>query len=138
MQPLFASSAYTVPFWLPTNTRPPATVGCDHATDASGNPNDHFNASFGRSAAPRPASAAVCTLVLVAAGLQPAQRGRRARAAGTWSATPQRPVSAPRTSPAIVLPVRYSATARRSEPDSRAPCVRIAPLTRLSTIDCGD
>ena len=29
MQPVRASSAYTRPPWLPTNTRPPATVGCD-------------------------------------------------------------------------------------------------------------
>ena len=58
MQPLRASSAYTVPFWLPTNTRPPATVGCDHATDASGNPKLHLSASFGTSAAVRPASGA--------------------------------------------------------------------------------
>ena len=58
MQPVRASSAYTVPFWLPTNTRPPATVGCDHATEASGNPKAHFSASLGRSAAVSPASAA--------------------------------------------------------------------------------
>ena len=30
-----------MPFWLPTNNRPPATVGCDHADVASGKPNAH-------------------------------------------------------------------------------------------------
>ena len=36
-----------MPFWLPTNSRPPATVGCDQADVASGNPNAHFSVSFG-------------------------------------------------------------------------------------------
>jgi hypothetical protein len=49
----------------------------------------------------------------------------------------QRPVAAPATSPPIALPVRYSATARRSAPLICAPCTRIAPFTRLSTIASG-
>src|SRR5579872_787438 len=55
VQPLFASSAYTVPFWLPTNTRPPATVGSARAVVAFGNPNAHFSVSFGTFSALRPA-----------------------------------------------------------------------------------
>ena len=47
VQPLFASSAYTTPLWLPTNSRPPATVGSARADVALGNPNAHFNTSFG-------------------------------------------------------------------------------------------
>ena len=48
VQPVFASSEYTVPSWLPTKTRPPATVGRARANVALGNPNAHF--SFRRGA----------------------------------------------------------------------------------------
>src|SRR5579864_5806380 len=47
VQPLLASSAYTVPLWLPTNTRPPATVGSARAVVAFGNPNAHFSVRRG-------------------------------------------------------------------------------------------
>src|SRR5262249_29202268 len=57
MQPLFASSEYTVPFWLPTNSRPLATVGCDHADVASGKPNAHLSESLGTWSAVSPACA---------------------------------------------------------------------------------
>jgi hypothetical protein len=36
------------------------------------------------------------------------------------------------------VPVMYAATARRSAPLSRAPCARMAPVTRLSRIARGD
>ena len=35
-QPLARSSANTVPFWLPTNTSPRLTIGCDLARVAPG------------------------------------------------------------------------------------------------------
>ena len=57
-EPLFASSEYTVPFWLPTYSRPPATDGCAHDEVASGKPNAHLSRSCGTCAAVRPASAA--------------------------------------------------------------------------------
>src|SRR5918994_129628 len=68
-----------------------ATVGCDHADVASGNPNAHFNVSFGRSPAVS-----------------------RARARGARSGDlPQRPASGSLVRAPRVLPVMCSATARR-------------------------
>ena len=58
VQPLAASSAYTMPLWLPTNRRPPATAGCARADVALGKPKAHFSVSVGICAAVRPASAA--------------------------------------------------------------------------------
>src|SRR6185503_13418914 len=133
MQPLFASSAYTVPFWLPTNTRPAATVGCDHATDASGNPNAHFNFNRGKSAGVRPACSAAWNRELVIDGLHPVQRELFAGSCSDERAV-QRPADAPVTSPWIDFPVRNSATARRSAPLKRAPCGRIAPVMSASTM----
>src|SRR5262245_26139782 len=74
MQPLLASSAYTVPLWLPTKTRPPATVGIPRAVTALGKPNAHFNVSFGVCSAVNPASAAGWKRVLVFSRLQPVHR----------------------------------------------------------------
>ena len=45
-----------MPLVLPTKTRPAATVGCPDAEVAPGNPNAHFNVSFGTWAAVRPAA----------------------------------------------------------------------------------
>jgi hypothetical protein len=73
MQPLLASRAKTVPFWLPTNSRSPATVGCDHAEVASGNPNAHLRVSFGTSAAVSPARSALCARAFELVGNQPVQ-----------------------------------------------------------------
>ncbi len=58
VHPVFASSEYTMPLTLPTNTRPAATVGCPDAAVEPGNPNAHFKVSFGTSAAVRPAALA--------------------------------------------------------------------------------
>ena len=44
---------------------------------------------------------------------------------------------APLTSPSMDFPVMNSATARRSAPLRRAPCGRMAPVRRLSTMACG-
>jgi len=52
--PLEASSEYTKPVSAPTNTRPPTTTGWPYAELPLGNPNAHFSASFGVSAAVRP------------------------------------------------------------------------------------
>src|SRR6478609_10096241 len=46
-QPVFASSEYTKPLSLPTNTRPDATVGCALADTPDGKPNAHLSFSFG-------------------------------------------------------------------------------------------
>src|SRR5215831_8148621 len=55
MQPLSALNAYTTPPGLPTKTRPPTIVACAFDCRSPGNPNAHFNFSFGTSAAVRPA-----------------------------------------------------------------------------------
>ncbi len=57
MQPDAAFSEYTMPFWLPTNNRPPATVGCAHADVASWKPKAHFRCSLGTCSGVSPASA---------------------------------------------------------------------------------
>jgi hypothetical protein len=75
VQPVFASSAYTVPFCAPTNTRPPATVGCAYAETVSGNPNAHFSFRVGTWAALKPACSADCDRLFVASGLQPFHDG---------------------------------------------------------------
>ena len=41
--------------WLPTDTRPPATMGCDQAWEPPGKPKAHFNLRWGTSWASRPA-----------------------------------------------------------------------------------
>src|SRR5260221_13472134 len=94
MQPLFASSEYTVPFWLPTTTRPLATVGCDHADVASGNPNAHFSDSFGTCSAVNPACCADWNLVFVIDGDQPRQAGDDKGSVSGGDAV-QRPIAAP-------------------------------------------
>src|SRR5471032_2326853 len=120
MHPLFASSEYTVPFWLPTNRRPLATVGCDHADVASGNPNAHFSESRGTCAAVSPACSVGWNLVLVVAGDHPLQAGDDA-GSGNGEDEVQRPIVAPVMSPPGARPLKYSATARRSAPLRRAP-----------------
>src|SRR5689334_13963095 len=75
VQPVFASSAYTVPFCAPTNTRPPATVGCAYAETVSGNPNAHFSFRLGTCDAVKPACSADCDRLFVASGLQPFHDG---------------------------------------------------------------
>src|SRR5689334_13068900 len=71
MHPVLASSEYTVPSWLPTKTRPPATVGGAKAIVVPGKPKAQRSTSLGTSAADNPACAAFWNLVLVASGLQP-------------------------------------------------------------------
>src|SRR5689334_23635903 len=75
VQPVFASSAYTVPFCAPTNTRPPTTVGCAYAEIVSGNPNAHFSFRFGTCAAAMPACSAGWKRLLVTSALQPFHDG---------------------------------------------------------------
>src|SRR5882724_8612415 len=113
MHPLFASSEYTVPFWLPTNRRPLATVGCDHADVASGNPNAHFSESRDTWSAVMPACCADWNRVLLLVGDQPIQAGEEV-GFGSGGIDAQRPTAAPVTSVPNVLPLKYSATARRS------------------------
>ena len=137
MQPVFASSAYTVPFWLPTNRRPPATVGCDHAEVASGKPNDHFSFSFGTLWSVRPACAAVWKRVLSLVGDHPPQPGEPAGIENAGVLV-QRPNCAPVTSPPRGRPVRYSAPARRSAPVSRPPCGRMPPAVSAERIASGE
>src|ERR1700685_1973187 len=119
MQPLVASSANTVPFWLPTKTQPPITVGCAQADVASGNPNAHFNSSCGSCAAVSCALAADCSLVFAKVAPQPFHAGLDVSL--NCDAVAQRPISAPVESPASAVPPRHSAMARRSGPLREAP-----------------
>ena len=137
MHPDFASSEYTVPFWLPTNSRPLATVGCDQAEVASGKPNAHFNESFGTSSAVRPACFVDCSRVLVSDGDHAVHDGD---ASGSVSGGDdvQRPTDAPVMSPPGARPVMNSATARRSAPLRRPPCGRIPPAVSAARIASGD
>src|SRR4051794_23426685 len=137
MQPLFASSAYTVPFWLPTNRRPPATVGCDQADVASGNPNAHFNRSFGTVCSVSPACSAGWNRVFVVDGDHPLHDGASAGTASGGTLL-QRPNAAPVTSPPSGRPDRYSATARRSAPVSLPPCGRMPPAVNAERMASGD
>ncbi len=125
-----------MPFWLPTNTRPPAIVGCAQATVASGKPNAHFSVRRGTSAAVSLAWSAGWKRVFVGScstrsiAVAETERRRTMRCCSVPSTTPL-------TSPDIVLPVMNSAIARRSAPLSRDPWTRIAPVTRTSMIDSG-
>src|SRR5258708_29920857 len=130
MQPVRASSEYTVPFWLPTNTRPPATLGCAHADEASGNPNAHLSAKRGTCSAVRPACAADWKRAFVIVGPHPFHIGPDDEIRNGDAAV-QRPAAAPVTSPPRVLPVMYSAIARRPGPPSREPCTPIPPRVTL-------
>ncbi len=51
VQPVSASSAYTVPLSLPTNTRPATMAGLPYACVPPGKPKAHFSFSFGTSSA---------------------------------------------------------------------------------------
>src|SRR5271168_1145738 len=119
MQPLFASSANTVPFWLPTNTQPPTTVGCAHADVASGKPKAHFNSSCGSCAAVRCALVSDCSRLLANAAPQPFHAEPAVNL--NCAAAAHRPCPAPVGSPANAAPPRYSALARRSGPLNDAP-----------------
>src|SRR6202041_3697154 len=131
MHPLVASSAYTLPFWLPMNIQPPTTVGCAHAEVASGKPNAHFNLSRGSSAALRPAETADCSRLFSVVAPQPFQLGPDIRNLEDDS---QRPREAPVGSPVRIVPPRYSAIARRSGPLKVAPWIRIEPFASTSRI----
>src|SRR5262245_49175843 len=71
VQPVFASSEYTVPFWVPTKIRPAATVGWPYADSVSGNANAHFSLRAGTCAAVSPACSAGWKRMLAGVGLQP-------------------------------------------------------------------
>src|SRR5438874_429138 len=75
MQPVAALSAYTLPLWLPTYTRPPAIVGCASAPTSPGKPNAHFSFRRGTWAAVNPANAPSWRRVLDVFALQPFHRG---------------------------------------------------------------
>src|SRR5579863_5700452 len=125
-----------VPLWLPTNTRPPATLGCAQAEVASGYPNAHLSLSRGTCSAVSPACASVWKRVLVSSRPQPFQAGPDRRS--NLVCAEQRPADAPATSTLILRPERYSATARRSAPPRRDPCSRMAPETSASMIASGE
>src|SRR5438093_10451677 len=112
-------------------------VGCAQADVVSGNPNAHFNSSWGTRSIARPAWAVgwKCEFSIVAP--QPFQRGPADRS-GNGDGPAQRPIVAPATVPRILRPVRNSATARRSAPVNGNPWYRIDPDVSASTIACGD
>src|SRR5438105_14689123 len=56
MQPVRASSEYTVPSSLPRKRRPPAMVGWPNVDVAFGNPKAHFSFKAGTCSAVRPGS----------------------------------------------------------------------------------
>src|SRR3954466_10570949 len=96
-------------------------VGSDHASSASGKPMAHFSVGLGSWSGVRPACAAGWKCVFVTEGLQPFHDGLVAgftNGAGDPHIPDIVPVMA--TLP-IFLPVRYSATARRSAPLSFTP-----------------
>jgi hypothetical protein len=72
-QPVRASSEYTVPFPVPKNKRPPATVGCPKTVVVRGIPNAHFTLSFGISEALSPAEEGGCMRLLTKSTPQPFQ-----------------------------------------------------------------
>src|SRR5215467_3094941 len=111
MHPVFASSEYTVPFWLPVKRRPLTTVMPPHAEFESGKPKAHFNLRRGTSAAVSPEAG--WKTVLVRSGDQPFHCGSDAGSRNGGCAG-QRPVVDPVTSPPSFLPVRNSALAQMS------------------------
>src|ERR1051325_5302213 len=62
MHPVAASREYTAPLTLPTNTRPPATVGCAKAIGSLGNPKAHFSLGRPTAAAASPGFGWWCEL----------------------------------------------------------------------------
>src|SRR5277367_5699583 len=130
MQPDLASSEYTVPFWPPVKSRPLTTVIPPHAELASGKPNAHFSLRRGTSAAVMPEAG--WKTVLVRSGDHPFHCGP---AEGLLNAgcAEQRPTVDPVTSPPSFLPVRYSASARRSTALKRDPGMRMMPFSASTT-----
>src|SRR6266542_4141624 len=105
MHPRCASSEYTVPFWPPMNRRPLATVGCDQAEVASGNPNAHLSVRRGTCASVMPALGADWNLVFVEDGDQPLHSGA-VEGFAIGGVDSQRPTDAPVMSPPSAFPVR--------------------------------
>ncbi len=71
MQPVCASSAYTVPSLLPVITRPSTMLGCPKAVVPLGKPKAHLRFSEETWAASSPAAPAGWKRVLRSSGLQP-------------------------------------------------------------------
>ena len=65
----------TFPLWLPTNTRPPTTVGCASAARSPGKPNAHLSFRRGTCAAVNPAAVPSCSRVLKVLTAQPFHAG---------------------------------------------------------------
>src|SRR5262245_14634444 len=140
IQPLPLSSAYTFPLWLPTNTRPPTTVGCASAARSPGKPKAHLSFRRGTWAAVNPAAAPSCSRVLNVLTPQPFHSG---------------PVSGPAKSPESAahidcgdglvnrgrpkdFPVTNSATARRSTAVRPAVIEIMTPLSSAARTRSGD
>jgi hypothetical protein len=140
MHPDLASSEKTVPFWLPTNNRPPEMVGCDHAEVASGNPSAHLSLRSGTISGVSPANGAGWNRLLVIEPpqlvhwLKPYILTRSLNA----NFVVHRPVAAPATSPESFLPLRNSATARRSIPLMREPWGRMDPRVSAARMASGE
>src|SRR5207237_4672953 len=146
-QPLSALSEYTVPLWLPTNTRPPTTVGCAFASRSPGKPNAHFTLRRDACAAVMPALPESWKRVLLVLSPQPFQFfpvSGFAKPPGVFCAvTHIAPCggSVDRSRADSDLPVTYCAIARRSAPLSRLAMEIIGPLsmavsTRSAVIVC--
>src|SRR5215831_9631243 len=75
VQPVFGSSAYTIPESLAMYSRPPAMAGCDRAWVTFGMPKAHLSFSLATSAALRRAWSCGWKRVLVTFTPHPFQRG---------------------------------------------------------------
>ena len=125
-----------MPFWLPTNNRSPATVGCDHA-EVESKPERPLEGQLRNLCRGQPGALRGLRSGIRTVGDQPVQAsvsGATRRGAGAE----QRPAVDPVTSPPSERPVRNSETARRSAPVRRPPCGRIPPAVSAERIASGD
>ena len=124
-----------MPFSLATNRRPPATAGCARAARTPGNPNAHFNFSFGTSAAVNPPLLAGWNRAFATPAPQPFHDGPEL-GLDIAGADAHRPVDAS-DAPPTARPVTNSATSRRSASVSFSPWIRMLPLVSALTIASG-
>src|SRR5215470_4070228 len=122
-----------LPSWLPANTLPRYTAGCERSTVVSGNANAHFMVSLGRSSAFNPASFAGWNRMLVSPApqlLHPGSYFHPAPAAHGF-------VISSRLRSTVTAVPRKFATACRSLVESTAACDLIMPLSSALNMAVG-
>ena len=124
-----------MPLLLPTNTRPPTTVGCANAELSPGNPNAHFSLSLGTSSADNPGFG--WKRELVGSTPQPFQSAL-AFGANFLSGVVHWPAITSAATLPKAFPVIYSAIARSSSSLSPAACVTIAPVETAASTASGE